>query len=197
MLVAARQTVEAAAKASVGHCALVPEHVSATSHVPVAARHVVVLGRKLSVGQVVLEPVQVSATSHAPAATRQTVPALPAGCWQVPTIPSQTSWVHALPSSSQDAPLARSVQVDVQQEAVVPFEVPVSHSSPASMVPSPHAACARTGAAKVAARASNSGARNLARMLVSRGVRHWSVVIPNLIRVSTLVKEDGRGEPPE
>src|SRR5207244_1620679 len=99
-----------ALKASVGHAALVPVQVSATSHSPAAARHtapafpagcvqVLVLpshrsrvqglvsavhavpaGCFASAGHVALVPVQLSATSHSPAAARQTVPAFPAAC---------------------------------------------------------------------------------------------------------------------
>src|SRR5439155_109959 len=61
-------------------------------------------GLKASAGHVVLVPVQVSATSHAPAAARQTVPALPAGCWQASFVPSHSSRLHGLPSSVHAVP---------------------------------------------------------------------------------------------
>ena len=48
----------------------------------------VVVDWKPSAGQVVLAPVHVSATSQLPADARQTVPAFPAGCWQLTLVPS-------------------------------------------------------------------------------------------------------------
>ena len=49
---------------------------------------------------------QVSATSHSPSCARQTVPALPAGCWQVTCDAVALSCVQGLPSSVQAVPLA-------------------------------------------------------------------------------------------
>jgi hypothetical protein len=61
------------AKASTGQAALVPVHVSATSHGPAEARHTVVAGTKASAGHAALLPVHVSATSQTPAEARHTV----------------------------------------------------------------------------------------------------------------------------
>jgi hypothetical protein len=55
--------------------ALLPVHVSATSHGPAEARHTVVAGANPSAGHVALLPVHVSATSHGPAEARHTVAA--------------------------------------------------------------------------------------------------------------------------
>src|SRR5207244_4883010 len=65
-------------------------------------RHTAVLFA--SAGQVTLVPVQASAMSHDPAAGRQTVPAFPAGCWQVTFVPSHWSSVQGLPSEVQAVP---------------------------------------------------------------------------------------------
>ena len=60
-------------KASAGHVALVPVHVSATSHCPAAARQTVPAVTKESVGHAALFPGQYSAMSQIPAEGRQTV----------------------------------------------------------------------------------------------------------------------------
>jgi hypothetical protein len=57
---------------SVGHAALVPVQLSATSQTPAAVRQTVELGLNAFVGQSLLVPLHVSARSHAPAAERQT-----------------------------------------------------------------------------------------------------------------------------
>jgi hypothetical protein len=58
-----------------GHAAVVPEQVSAGSHVAFepAARQVALAGRKVSAGQLSEEPEQNSVTSHGPASPRHTV----------------------------------------------------------------------------------------------------------------------------
>src|SRR5207302_1358157 len=94
------------ALASAGQLGPLPEQNSAGSHSPPEARHCVLEDANPSAGQVVLVPVQVSATSHTPADVRHTVPAFPAGCWQVTFVPSHRSSVHALPSEVHAVPLA-------------------------------------------------------------------------------------------
>src|SRR5437016_2594809 len=74
--------------------------------------HGVLAGCKASGGQYTLVPVQVSATSHAPAAAWQTVPAL-AGGWMHRPLPSHSSALHTLPSSSHAVPLEAGVTVHV------------------------------------------------------------------------------------
>src|SRR5207244_10867262 len=90
---------------SAGQSLPLPSHVSATSQVPATGRHTVVAGSFVSAGHVGLVPVQVSATSQVPAAGRHTAPALPAGCWQVTSVPLQASVVQGLASSVQMVPL--------------------------------------------------------------------------------------------
>jgi len=46
------------------------------------------LGERASAGQAVFVPSQFSAGSHSPVEARQSVPALPAGCWQALLLPS-------------------------------------------------------------------------------------------------------------
>jgi hypothetical protein len=87
------------------------------------------LGFLPSVGQVVEEPVQVSATSHSPTAARQTVPALPAGCWQMTALPSHWSLVQRLPSSVQAVPL--TFLASAGQLADEPVQVSARSHSPA------------------------------------------------------------------
>jgi len=77
-----------------GQLALLPVQFSATSHWSAAARHSVVDGSKTSAGQLVPVPLHDSATSQMPADERQTVPALPAGCWQRTLLPSHWSSVQ-------------------------------------------------------------------------------------------------------
>jgi hypothetical protein len=91
-----RQTVVFGANVSGGQAALLPVHVSATSHTPADGRQTVELDRNRSGGHCELAAVQLSATSHTPAAGRQTTPAADP-CWQVPA--GQVSVVHGLPSS--------------------------------------------------------------------------------------------------
>src|SRR5207245_1985059 len=78
---------------------------SAGSHSPAEAWQTVLEGLKASAGQTVLDPVQLSSTSHTPAAARHTVPAFPAGCWQVSFVPSHWSSVQGLPSEVHAVPL--------------------------------------------------------------------------------------------
>ena len=69
-----RQIVDAGAKASPGHAAFVPVHVSATSQIPAVARHVVVAGAKLSAGaRRCSSRCTFSATSQIPADARHVV----------------------------------------------------------------------------------------------------------------------------
>ena len=124
--------------ASPGQSVSVPVQLSAGSHSPVEARHSVppfpagcwhvtlVPSQRSSVqtlpssvqtvpddfltsaGHVALPPLHVSARSHSPAATRQVVPEV------------------------------TNVQLEVQQELLVPLEAPASHCSEPSIVPLPH-----------------------------------------------------------
>src|SRR5207247_8479506 len=71
-----------------------------------------------------------SATSHSPAAARHSVPALPAGCWQVSLVPSQVSVVHALPSSVHGVALAFFASVG--HAAFVPSQTSATSHSPAA-----------------------------------------------------------------
>src|SRR5439155_510134 len=83
-----------------------PVQFSAGSHSPPDGRHVVVAGLKASFGPVLLDPVQTPSRSQSPAEARQTVPALPAGCWQASLVPLPVPVVQTLPSSVQRVPLA-------------------------------------------------------------------------------------------
>src|SRR5206468_4191332 len=97
-------------------------------------------------GQVLLDPVQVSAGSQTPVEARQTVPALPAACWQMMLVPLQRSVVQTLPSSVQAVPL--TLKTSAGPTELVPVQVsaashrcaaaPWSHDSPGSTKPSPH-----------------------------------------------------------
>src|SRR5205814_2217718 len=98
------------------------------SQASTAGRHVVPAAMNPSVGQLVETPSQFSLTSQKSTAARQTVPALPAGCWQEALAPSHWSRVQTLPSSVQAVPLARNVSVGQAVEAPV-------HVSAASQIP--------------------------------------------------------------
>ena len=102
--------VPAAARRSVGQEAEAPVQSSATSHSPIAARQTTLDAPKRSAGQTDAVPSHCSATSHAPAAARQMLPALPAGCVQVP-LPSQTSRVHVSRSGVHAVPGAAFVSI--------------------------------------------------------------------------------------
>lgn len=92
------------------------------------------LGFLPSVGQVVEVPVQVSATSHSPLTGRQTVPGLPAGCWQAVLVPSHWSLVQTLPSSVQAVPLVFLASAGQLAEDPVQFSAR-SHSPAAARQP--------------------------------------------------------------
>ena len=85
---------------------------------------------KLSAGQLVDVPVQLSARSHSPAAPRQTVPALPAGCWQATFAPSHWSLVQTFPSSVQAVPLV--FLASAGQVAEEPVQLSARSHSPAA-----------------------------------------------------------------
>src|SRR5437763_15070678 len=75
------------------------------SHSPAAGRQMTPIGRNTSDGHVELTPVHTSSGSHAsPEPVRQTVPALPAACWQALFVPSQRSVVQTLPTSVHAVP---------------------------------------------------------------------------------------------
>jgi hypothetical protein len=89
-----------------------------------------VLGWKTSEGQVVLAPVHVSSGSQtSPDPVRQTVPALPAGCWQSSLVPSHSSVLHTLPSSVQLVPAG--LFASAGQVAALPGQLSVGSHSPA------------------------------------------------------------------
>jgi hypothetical protein len=127
------QAVSFALTASAGQLGPLPVQVSARSHSSPAAtgRHTVLDGRKPSAGHVVLLPAQLSATSQTPAALRQTVPALPAACWQVTLVPSQVSVVQTFPSSVHAVPLAFFAS-RLGQSMPVPGQVSARSQSPAA-----------------------------------------------------------------
>jgi hypothetical protein len=124
-----RQTVELGRKLSVGQFTFVPSQFSDVSHTPAAARQGVVVGAFASAGQLVLAPSQVSATSQTPAEARHIVPALPAGCVQVPA-PLQTSSVQTFESAVQGV-LAGSFP-SAGQVTFVPSQVSGASQSPAA-----------------------------------------------------------------
>jgi len=79
-----------------------------------------------SVGQLVELPVQASASSHSVAAGRHTVPALPAGCaqlpaWQASTVQGLPSLVHVVPSGLKPS----------GGQSVAPPQISVTSHSPA------------------------------------------------------------------
>jgi hypothetical protein len=121
--------------------ALLPSHWSLVQGLP-SSVHVVPAGVFTSLGQAVDVPVQVSAGSHSPAEAWQTVPALPAGCWQVTLLPSHWSLVQGLPSSVQAVPLP--FLASVGQVVEVPVQVSAVSHSPAEarqVVPALPAGC--------------------------------------------------------
>jgi hypothetical protein len=63
---AARHTVPAGARTSLGQVALEPVHCSATSHAPPDMRQTTVEGENTFVGHVVLDGLHTSATSQPP-----------------------------------------------------------------------------------------------------------------------------------
>ena len=82
-----------------------PPQPSAMSHSPAAGRQMTPIGRNTSGGHVELTPVHTSSASQtSPEPARQTVPALPAACWQALFVPSQRSVVQTLPSSVHAVP---------------------------------------------------------------------------------------------
>jgi hypothetical protein len=113
--------------ASVGQASETPSHFSSMSHSPPAERHTKVLAR-LASAHVVLVPLQKSATSQAdPLAARQSVPELPAGCWQELFEPLHVSDVQGLPSSVQAVPFGTLVSLG---QVVAPLQVSAASHSP-------------------------------------------------------------------
>jgi hypothetical protein len=150
------QLVPAGWKSSAGQDELIPSQLSAASHSPLAARQtvpawpagcrhdplplqasavqtfpssvqLVPAGRNPSAGQLGLTPSQVSAGSHSPLAVRQTVPALPAGCEQLP-LPLHVSVVHTLPSSVHAVPF--DLNPSAGQLVLVPEQLSARSHSP-------------------------------------------------------------------
>src|SRR5438132_1148467 len=109
-LTAARQTVVVLVFSGCWQPTLVPSHWSSVQGFPSSVHAVPFAFRAPSAGHVALVPVQVSGRSQSPAAARQTVPALPAGCWQVALVPLHWSRVQGLPSSVQAAPVLTNMQ---------------------------------------------------------------------------------------
>ena len=104
-MLSAVHAVPLAFLSSAGQLGPFPGQFSATSHSPAETRHCVLEDANPSAGQDVLVPVHVSATSHTPADPRHTVPALPAGCWQVALVPSHWSAVQGLLSAVHAVPV--------------------------------------------------------------------------------------------
>src|SRR6266853_1313813 len=100
------------------------------SHSPAAARQMTPTGRNTSGGHVELTPVQSSSASQtSPEPVRQTVPALPAACWQALFVPSQRSVVQTLPSSVHAVP--EGVLASAGQAGPVPVHISAGSHSPA------------------------------------------------------------------
>src|SRR5689334_117591 len=93
------------ANACAGQAAALPVQRSATSQTAPTARHTVEDEANDSPGHAVLVPLQVSAVSHTPVTDRQRLPALPAGCVQLPE-PLQRSSVHGFESLVHAVPAA-------------------------------------------------------------------------------------------
>src|SRR3989475_49570 len=88
------------------------------------------IGRNTSDGHVELTPVHTSSGSHAsPEPVRQTVPALPAACWQALFVPSQRSVVQTLPSSVHAVP--DGVFASAGQLGPLPVHISAGSHSPA------------------------------------------------------------------
>jgi hypothetical protein len=137
-----RQTVADDWKASAGQAMLEPVQFSATSHTPAEARHTVLPDWKTST-QVLAVPEQWSAASLS-----QTPPCeVPVQgvdeeanpfAGHVALLPVQFSATSHCPAEARHTlALVLNVQVDVQQEAVVPLAEPWSHCSGLSTTPSP------------------------------------------------------------
>src|SRR2546427_7660094 len=87
------------------------------------------IGRNTSDGHVELTPVHTSSGSHAsPEPVRQTVPALPAACWQALFVPSQRSVVQTLPSSLHAVP--DGLLASAEQLGPVPGHISAGSHSP-------------------------------------------------------------------
>src|SRR3989475_4567183 len=88
------------------------------------------IGRNTSDGHVELTPVHTSSGSHAsPEPVRQTVPALPAACWQALFVPSQRSVVQTLPSSVHAVP--DGLLASAGQLGPLPVHISAGSHSPA------------------------------------------------------------------
>src|SRR5438094_9481643 len=88
------------------------------------------IGRTTAGGHVELTPVHPSSASQpSPADARQTVPALPAACWQALFVPSHRSVVQTLPSSVHAVP--DGVLASAGQLGPVPVHISAGSHSPA------------------------------------------------------------------
>ena len=87
---------------SVGHAAVLPVQLSATSQIPADARHSKVAGLKLSVGHAAALPVQLSATSQIPADARHsTVAAWNTSVGHAAALPVQLSATSQIPADAR------------------------------------------------------------------------------------------------
>jgi hypothetical protein len=158
MPAAERQTNVDGWNALAGQFALLPVHVSTTSHGPADARHSVKIGLNAFAGHAPLVPVHVSAWSQMPAAERQTtVDGCTTSAGHVPLAPVHVSTTSQLPAALRHTvPLLSNWQAGEQQS---PGSVlPSSHVSPTSTTWLPHTA-AIAGAASSSATATSRPAR--------------------------------------
>jgi hypothetical protein len=128
---AARHTVPGCAKASGGHAALLPVHVSATSHGPAEARHTVVADAKPSGGHAALLPVHVSSTSQTPAEARHTVVAgAKASAGHAALLPVHVSSTSQTPAEARHTVVA-GAKASVGHAALLPVHVSATSHGPA------------------------------------------------------------------
>jgi hypothetical protein len=129
------QVVPLAAFASAGQAFEVPEHFSATSHIPTAARQTVAAGLTASAGQAFEAPVHFSATSQPPAtAARQTVDdGMNPSAGQAAAVPVQFSATSQPPATAA----RQTVDDDMNLSAGQATDVPVQFSATSQMPADP------------------------------------------------------------
>src|SRR5439155_39600 len=107
-----------------------PPQPSEMSHSAAAGGQMTPIGRNTSGGRVELTPVHTSSASQtSPEPARQTVPALPAACWQALFVPSHRSVVQTLPSSVHAVP--DGVLASAGQLGPLPVHISAGSHSPA------------------------------------------------------------------